>query len=59
MNLHEYQAKQIFAEYQLPVGKGYACKSADEAADAIKNSMVMFGSQNAKFTQVGGVKPVV
>ncbi|HHT7855029.1 ADP-forming succinate--CoA ligase subunit beta [Pasteurella multocida] len=36
MNLHEYQAKQIFAEYQLPVGKGYACKSADEAADAIK-----------------------
>ncbi|WP_413189468.1 ADP-forming succinate--CoA ligase subunit beta [Pasteurella multocida subsp. multocida] len=36
MNLHEYQAKQIFAEYQLPVGKGYACKSADESADAIK-----------------------
>ncbi|HDR1239520.1 ADP-forming succinate--CoA ligase subunit beta [Pasteurella multocida] len=36
MNLHEYQAKQIFAEYQLPVGKGYACKSADEVADAIK-----------------------
>ncbi|NNI48017.1 ADP-forming succinate--CoA ligase subunit beta [Pasteurella multocida] len=36
MNLHEYQAKQIFAEYQLPVGKGYACKSVDEAADAIK-----------------------
>lgn len=36
MNLHEYQAKQIFAEYQLPVGKGYACKNANEAADAIK-----------------------
>ncbi|UDW82818.1 ADP-forming succinate--CoA ligase subunit beta [Pasteurella canis] len=36
MNLHEYQAKQIFAEYQLPVGKGYACKNADEAAEAIK-----------------------
>ncbi|MDO5055170.1 MAG: ADP-forming succinate--CoA ligase subunit beta [Pasteurella oralis] len=36
MNLHEYQAKQIFAEYQLPVGSGYACKNADEAADAIK-----------------------
>ncbi|MFD1805535.1 ADP-forming succinate--CoA ligase subunit beta [Pasteurella oralis] len=36
MNLHEYQAKQIFAEYQLPVGRGYACKNADEAADAIK-----------------------
>lgn len=36
MNLHEYQAKQIFAEYKLPVGKGIACKSADEAAEAIK-----------------------
>ncbi|WP_101774789.1 ADP-forming succinate--CoA ligase subunit beta [Pasteurella oralis] len=36
MNLHEYQAKQIFAEYQLPVGSGYACKNVDEAADAIK-----------------------
>ncbi|QGM80731.1 ADP-forming succinate--CoA ligase subunit beta [Otariodibacter oris] len=35
MNLHEYQAKQIFAEYNLPVGKGYACKNADEATEAI------------------------
>ncbi|MGC6247980.1 ADP-forming succinate--CoA ligase subunit beta [Bisgaard Taxon 45] len=36
MNLHEYQAKHIFTEYQLPVGKGYACRNADEAAEAIK-----------------------
>lgn len=36
MNLHEYQAKQIFAQYQLPVGKGIACQTADEAAEAIK-----------------------
>lgn len=34
MNLHEYQAKQLFAEYGLPVSKGYACDSADEAAAA-------------------------
>ena len=36
MNLHEYQSKQVFAEYKLPVGKGIACKTADEAAEAIK-----------------------
>lgn len=36
MNLHEYQAKQVFTEYKLPVSKGIACKSADEAAQAVK-----------------------
>ncbi|MCP5206800.1 MAG: ADP-forming succinate--CoA ligase subunit beta [Hahellaceae bacterium] len=34
MNLHEYQGKQIFAEYGLPVSKGYACDTAEEAAAA-------------------------
>ncbi len=34
MNLHEYQGKQLFAEYGLPVSKGYAVDSADEAAAA-------------------------
>jgi len=34
MNLHEYQAKQLFAEYGLPVSKGYACDTAEEAAAA-------------------------
>lgn len=34
MNLHEYQAKQLFAEYGLPVSKGYACYSAEEAVSA-------------------------
>ncbi|WP_197474824.1 ATP-grasp domain-containing protein, partial [Oleiphilus sp. HI0079] len=34
MNLHEYQAKQLFAEYGLPVSKGYACDTADEAVAA-------------------------
>ncbi|SIQ20256.1 succinyl-CoA synthetase beta subunit [Aeromonas sp. RU39B] len=34
MNLHEYQAKQLFAEYGLPVSEGYACASAQEAAEA-------------------------
>lgn len=34
MNLHEYQAKQLFAEYGLPVSKGFAVDNADEAAAA-------------------------
>ncbi|MBW8190349.1 ADP-forming succinate--CoA ligase subunit beta [Neiella marina] len=38
MNLHEYQAKQLFAEYGLPVSEGYAVdtpQAAVEAADRI------------------------
>jgi succinyl-CoA synthetase beta subunit len=34
MNLHEYQGKQLFAEYGLPVSKGYAVETPQEAADA-------------------------
>ena len=36
MNLHEYQAKQILAEYQLPISQGIVCQSADEVASALK-----------------------
>ena len=34
MNLHEYQAKQLFAEYGLPVSKGFACSTPAEAMAA-------------------------
>ncbi|MFZ9430389.1 MAG: ADP-forming succinate--CoA ligase subunit beta [Burkholderiaceae bacterium] len=34
MNLHEYQGKQLFAEYGLPVSKGFACDTPEEAAAA-------------------------
>ncbi|PCJ26036.1 MAG: ADP-forming succinate--CoA ligase subunit beta [SAR86 cluster bacterium] len=34
MNLHEYQAKQLFADYGLPVSKGFAVDTADEAVAA-------------------------
>ncbi|WP_062266749.1 ADP-forming succinate--CoA ligase subunit beta [Endozoicomonas arenosclerae] len=34
MNLHEYQGKQLFAEYGLPVSKGIACDTPEEAAAA-------------------------
>ena len=37
MNLHEYQAKQLFAEYGLPVSRGSAVDSGDEAVQAAKD----------------------
>jgi succinyl-CoA synthetase beta subunit len=36
MNLHEYQGKQLFADYGLPVSKGFAVDSPEEAAEACK-----------------------
>ena len=34
MNLHEYQGKQLFAEYGLPVSKGIAAETAQDAVAA-------------------------
>ena len=34
MNLHEYQGKQLFAEYGLPVSTGYAVDTPEAAAEA-------------------------
>ena len=34
MNLHEYQAKQIFKDYGIPVLPWRIAESADEARDA-------------------------
>ena len=36
MNLHEYQGKQLFAEYGLPVSTGFACDTPEEAAAAVE-----------------------
>ena len=36
MNLHEYQAKQLFADYGLPVTKGFAVDTPEDAAEACK-----------------------
>ncbi|MGL4734421.1 MAG: ADP-forming succinate--CoA ligase subunit beta [Enterovibrio sp.] len=36
MNLHEYQSKQLFSEYGLPVLRSVVCSSAQEAVDAAK-----------------------
>ena len=36
MNLHEYQGKQLFRDYGLPVSQGFAVKSAEEAEEAAR-----------------------
>jgi len=35
MNLHEYQSKQLFAEYGIPVPKGVPASTADDAVAAM------------------------
>lgn len=37
MNLHEYQAKQLFADYSLPVPTGYAVDTPKAAVEAAKS----------------------
>lgn len=63
MNLHEYQGKQLFAEYGLPVSKGFACESAQEAlaaADQIGGDMWVVKAQvhAGGRGKAGGVKLV-
>ncbi|KAE9530333.1 MULTISPECIES: ADP-forming succinate--CoA ligase subunit beta [Testudinibacter] len=36
MNLHEYQSKQIFADYRIPVPTGYACQNSQQLLEAAK-----------------------
>lgn len=36
MNLHEYQSKQLFAQYGLPVSQGYLCENLEQAFEAMK-----------------------
>ena len=36
MNLHEYQGKQLFRDYGLPVSRGFAVKNAKDALEAAK-----------------------
>ena len=37
MNLHEYQAKQLFAEYGIPVSRGIPARNAEDAARAAED----------------------
>ena len=36
MNFHEYQAKELFAEYNIPVPRGIVADSADKAVEAAR-----------------------
>ena len=36
MKIHEYQAKQIFAQYGVPIPKGYPAMTVDEAENNAK-----------------------
>lgn len=35
MNLHEYQSKSLFKQYNLPVPEGFVCNSIDEVQDTL------------------------
>lgn len=63
MNLHEYQAKQLFADYGLPVSKGFACDTPEEVAarlaDIAGNRWVVKAQVHAGGRgKAGGVKLV-
>jgi succinyl-CoA synthetase beta subunit len=63
MNLHEYQAKQLFAEYGLPVSKGVAAATPAEAvaaADSIGGNLWVIKAQvhAGGRGKAGGVKLV-
>ena len=49
MNLHEYQGKALFAEYNLPVSKG---KVVFEAQDVIDACNEIGGSKSVSYTHL-------
>ena len=45
MNIHEYQAKQLYKKYGIPIPKGIPAFSVDEAAAAAKTLIAETGSE--------------
>lgn len=58
MNLHEYQAKQLFAEFGLPVPEGYACNTPLEAYEAAGRIQPLRKWLSVRYTRVDVVKRV-
>lgn len=63
MNLHEYQAKRLFADFGLPVPKGVVARSSEEAVNAIatlgtENVVVKAQVHAGGRGKAGGVKLV-
>ena len=63
MKIHEYQAKEIFAEYQIPVQKQVLCTTVNEVANAfdeigdavVVKAQVLVGGRG----KAGGIKVVL
>jgi len=53
MNLHEYQAKQLFARYGMPAPTGYACTTPREAEEAAESGRMVL--QSASFPRSGSI----
>lgn len=62
MNLHEYQAKQLYREYNLPTSEGYVASTIEDAIQAMKklgNRVVVKAQVHAGGRgKAGGVKLV-
>lgn len=61
MKIHEYQAKEIFVKYGIPVNTGYLCHSADDANEAynkLNHNLVVVKAQvhTGGRGKAGGVK---
>lgn len=61
MKVYEYQAKELFADYGIPVGRGFVCRSVDEAVEAyqklgVKGAMVKAQVYTGGRGKAGGVK---
>jgi hypothetical protein len=56
MNLHEYQAKQLFARYGMPAPTGYACTTPREAKKPHPKSAPARGWLNVRFMLAAAVK---
>lgn len=61
MKIHEYQAKEIFAKYGIPINPGYLCHSVDDAIksyEKLDHSLVVVKAQvhTGGRGKAGGVK---
>ena len=45
MNIHEYQAKELYRKYGIPVPQGIPCMSPEEAVEAAKKLIADTGSE--------------
>jgi succinyl-CoA synthetase beta subunit len=43
LNIHEYQAKQVFAKYGVPTPKGIIAETVEQAVENAKELGAQFG----------------